>query len=63
MEETVKILILTKEKKDVSFRIKNDKIQTETADDFNTIIKKLDNELYDSYDYLLFTEKIQIISI
>lgn len=57
MEETVKILILTKEKKNVAFRINNAKIQIEIADDFNPIIKKLDNELYDSYDYLLFAEK------
>lgn len=57
MEETTKILILTKEKKDVAFRIDNAKIQIIIEDDFNKIIKKLDNELYDRYDYLLFAEK------
>ena len=57
MEETIRILVITKEKNNIALEVDNAKIQIERTEIIDDILKRLDKDLYDSYDFVVFLEK------
>lgn len=57
MEDTTRILVITKEKNNVVLEVNNAIIQIEKTENIDDILKRLDKDLYDSYDFVVFAEK------
>lgn len=57
MEETTRILVITREKNNIALEVDNAKIQIERTEIIDDILKRLDKDLYDSYDFVVFPEK------
>lgn len=57
MEETTRILVITREKNNIALEVDNAKIQIEKMENFDDILKRLDKDLYDSYDFVVFAEE------
>ncbi len=57
MEDTTRILVLTREKKKVVLQVDRATIQIEKTENFDDILKRLDKDLYDSYDFVVFVEE------
>lgn len=57
MEETTRILVITREKNNIVLELNNTKIQIERTEDIDDILKSLDKDLYDSYDFVVLAEK------
>lgn len=53
----MKILIITKERNNVAKKLDDIVIEVEGTENIKEILNRLDNDLYDSYDFVVFKEK------